>query len=125
MNALDALYRCQRAWEATQPQLFFELYPDDDGLDDTHADSRSCGHGEPVRVVEPAAITANSPGGGLNPGDTEPCHAIVHAELTAFSPRVAPPFPSSGRGSVSPLTYDRPRPQDVAVQRGRGQEVTV
>ena len=23
MNALDALYRCRRAWEATQPQLFW------------------------------------------------------------------------------------------------------
>ena len=23
MNALDALYQCRRAWEATQPQLFW------------------------------------------------------------------------------------------------------
>ena len=23
MNALDALYRCRRAWEASQPQLFW------------------------------------------------------------------------------------------------------
>jgi hypothetical protein len=23
VNALDALYRCRRAWEATQPQLFW------------------------------------------------------------------------------------------------------
>lgn len=28
MTPLDALYRCQRAWERTQPQLFFDLWPD-------------------------------------------------------------------------------------------------
>lgn len=166
MNALDALYRCQRAWEATQPQLFMELWPDD-GLDDTHADSRSCGSGEPVCVVEPGAAASPEAAGleprltagegllpgvrstgrtagadgehgyslgsthspavsrVLNPGDTEPRRAYVHGELTV--PRAAPPTPSCRveGGSVSPLTYDRPRPQDVAVNRGRGQEVTV
>ena len=63
MTPLDALYRAQRAWERTQPQLFFELWPDV-GLDEPHPSA--------VRFVEPAALPLSPPGGGLTDG-AEPC----------------------------------------------------
>ena len=62
MTPLEALERCRRAWEASQPQLPLELYPDV-GLGDTHERPRethdSLGvEAAAVRVAEPAAPPA-------------------------------------------------------------------
>jgi hypothetical protein len=56
VNALEALWRCQRAWEQSQPQLFIELYPDD-GLDEPQPSA--------LRFVEPAVAVASPEAGGL------------------------------------------------------------
>lgn len=45
MNALDALDRARRAWEATQPQLFFDVL-------DEPAPSRALGRLSPGGLVE-------------------------------------------------------------------------
>jgi hypothetical protein len=83
---MEALERCRRAWEASQPQLPLELYPDDDGLE-----------GGPARVprpsLEPAAHLVASPGGGLKAG-AEPRRGPA-LELTA--PRTHP----AGFGSAA------------------------
>lgn len=89
MNALDALWRCQRAWERSQPQLFMELYPD--GLDEPHRSA--------VRFVEPAAIPQSLPGGGLAAG-AEPC--CDNGGLTAGIP--SSPDPDSSFAALAAPT---------------------
>ena len=101
MTALDALYRCQRAWERSQPQLFMELWPDV-GLDEREA----C---RPP-LVEPAVSPQSPPGGGLTAG-AEPCRDTttgltalrVHrpedspvTALAAMSAGSAPPYNTTG-----------------------------
>ena len=58
MNALEALHQCKRAWERTQPQLF---WTDDHlwgGLDERDAGA--------VLLVEPAVPPVSPPHGGLD-----------------------------------------------------------
>jgi hypothetical protein len=118
MTPLEALHRCQRAWEATQPQLFFDLWPD--GLDEPQTSA--------LRFVEPAACPPEPPpGGGLAAG-AEP--GRDHRELTAGIP--SPPDPDSSFAAASPVDASAPpinqtapgrtSPEDV---RDQGQEVTL
>lgn len=102
MTPLDALYRAQRAWERTQPQLFMDLWPDDE-LEAGQTWGLPCF--EPVRAYR---LTAEA-SGGLNPG-AEPCRA-PQEELTAETPPclpgsfAAPPAssaPPSGSGGSAP-----------------------
>lgn len=104
MNAMDALYRCQRAWEATQPQLFWTnevLWPD--GLDERE-------EAPGLALVEPAVLPLTPPGGGLTSG-AEPCRDTttgltalrVHrpedspvTALAAMSAGSAPPYNTTG-----------------------------
>jgi hypothetical protein len=128
VTPLEALYRCQRAWEATQPQLFMELWPDD-GLDERETGA--------LALVEPARHTPSiaSPAGGLNPG-AEPCRDLLGTDgesalLTAAPAhgKTEPDFDranGSAAGASAPLTNQtgrgRSHPQGT---RGHGQEVTV
>ena len=116
MTPLDALYRCQRAWEATQPQLFWTnevLWPDN-GLDDGQELTR-------LPIVEPAASPPIPPGGGLTLG-AEPCCGTP-SELTAQSLHSPARV---GSGGSAPSTTTTPRAaQPGQVKRGTGQEVTV
>ena len=57
MNALEALTRCRRAWEATQPQLFWTDANLWGGLDERDAGA--------VLLVEPAAAPLQGHRGGL------------------------------------------------------------
>lgn len=70
MTPLDALYRMQRAWEATQPQLFWTnevLWPDT-GLGDGEAVAHSAAeHAADLPIAEPVANPLLAVGGGLDP----------------------------------------------------------
>lgn len=83
MTALDALNRARRAWELSQPQLFFEV----DGLD-----------GEQSRAllsVEPAVPLRSLPDGGLTAG-AEPCWDLVRTDGQSFA------FPAPSPLALSP-----------------------
>lgn len=94
MNALEALARCQRAWEATQPQLFFELWPDD-GLDETELRV-------PLGLVEPAVAVASPEAGGLAVG-AEPCRDLLGTDGKSFL-LTAPASPWTGSAPLSNTT---------------------
>ena len=87
MTALEALAQAQRAWEATQPQLFFEL--EDAGLD--QAQGRSCeagprhGHGS-LRLIEPERLTSGA----------EPCWDLLRADGKSFAFPAPPATPPAG-----------------------------
>jgi hypothetical protein len=112
VTPLEALYRCQRAWERTQPQLFFELWPDG-GLDEREACRPS--------LVEPAATPQYLPRGGLAAG-AEPCCDLLgtDGESSLFT---APPAWSGGSAPlINQTAPGRTSPEDV---RDQGQEVTL
>lgn len=93
MNALEALARCQRAWEASQPQLFIELYPD--GLDEAYG---------AVPLVEPARIPSHRRGqGGLTTG-AEPCRDLLRTDGVPFAFPVPPVSTPPRSGGSAPLT---------------------
>jgi hypothetical protein len=125
VTPLDALFRCQRAWEATQPQLFFELWPD--GLDEPQTSA--------LRFVEPAVCLPTSPGGGLAAG-AEPCRDLVGADgvpslLTAApahgqTERLLPGANGAAAGaSAPPINQTAPGRRSPQGMRSQGQEVTV
>ncbi len=105
MTPLDALYRAQRAWEASQPQLFFELWPDD-GLDETHVPARP--YGVPgaeaaVRLVEPVVTPRSLPGYGLTAG-AEPCRDLLGTDgASSLITALAAPM-SAGSAPLSNTT---------------------
>jgi hypothetical protein len=155
VNALEALWRCQRAWERSQPQLFLELWPDD-GLD--------AGQPSALLCVEPAVAVASPEAGGLasrltagagsrevpslgsvpegsdradspavsrvlNPG-AEPCRGDDR-ELTVECPasplvaRSSPAAPPAGSGG-SAHSHNTPGPHALPPKRTRAaQEVTL
>ena len=122
MTPLDALYRAQRAWERTQPQLFLELWPDDE-LEARQTWGLPCF--EPVRAYR---LTAEA-SGGLDPG-AEPSR-VPQEELTAETPPcltgsyAAPPDLSSspsGSGGSAPLCNQTgPGRMSSRDTRGQGQ----
>jgi hypothetical protein len=118
VTPLDALYRAQRAWEQSQPQLFFELWPDS-GLDETHVPARPCALGveAAVRLVEPAPayrLTAEAR------ADSQLAPNRDAWGLTAVRPTGCPRLSHPPRGQAGrrhPLI--RPPPTAHPPQRGR------
>lgn len=101
MTPLEALARARAAWEATQPQLFLELWPDI-GLNEPLR--HPLGDGE-RRLVEPAlgrAPQASRPRGGLNPGP-EPNGDLIREQPVVCSVAV-PPVLLPLAGGSGPLT---------------------
>ena len=68
MNALEALTRCRRAWEATQPQLFWTDENLWGGLDEQDAGA--------VLLVEPAVAPLLPAAAGSNTFDGDGANPI-------------------------------------------------